>query len=57
MGCGCGKGREGTAEVKELKRQQMMGGTGRVNAPLNDAGYNRRVSDYNQTLREFMRKR
>lgn len=58
MGCGCGKGREGTAAVKDRKRSgastinSLM--TGQTSAPINDAGYNKRASDYRQTLREYV---
>lgn len=57
MGCGCGKGRAGTTEVKDRKRASMgMNNvmTGQTSAPVTDASYNRRVNEYNRTLREFM---
>lgn len=59
MGCGCGKGREGTAAVKDRKRtgastmNSLM--TGQTTGPVSNAAQ-RRVSDYNQTLRDYMRR-
>lgn len=57
MGCGCGKGRQGTAEVKDRKRATMgmnAAITGQATGATNPA-YNKRLSEYNQTLREYMR--
>lgn len=58
MGCGCGKGRQGTAAVKDRKRS----GAGTMNSLMSGqtttavgAATQRRVSDYNQTLRDYMR--
>lgn len=57
MGCGCGKSREGTEEVKNRKRQSTMDRimVGQTTGPINSAAQ-RRVSEYNQTLRDYMRR-
>ena len=56
MGCGCGKGRQGTAAVKDRKRS----GANTMNSLISgqtvgNSAYNKRVTDYNQTLRDYMR--
>lgn len=59
MGCGCGKGRQGTAAVKDRKRSgagtmnSLM--SGQTISTVGNSAYNKRVSDYNQTLRDYMR--
>lgn len=59
MGCGCGKGRQGTAAVKDRKRSgantmnTLM--SGQTTGVVTDSTYNKRFSDYNKTLREYMR--
>ena len=62
MGCGCGKGRQGTGAMKD--RVRSGGGqvstlnqyiTGSTSAPVGNSAYNKRVSEYNQTLRNYMR--
>lgn len=63
MGCGCGKGREATSAAKDRIRSgggqvgtlnQYMSGSSP--SPSN-VGYTRRVNEYNQTLRNFIRGR
>lgn len=62
MGCGCGKGREGTANVKERKREGSLGVSnslgGRVVGRTGGSGegYTQRINDYVQTLRKFGRR-
>lgn len=59
MGCGCGKGRQGTAAVKDRKRtgagtmNSLM--SGQTIGTVGNSAYNNRVSDYNKTLRDYMR--
>lgn len=53
MGCGCGKGRAGTSNVKERKRTGMEGVITGQGSPTSE--YNRRVTEYSRTLQEYRR--